>query len=111
MGIATAIGALIRVEAVQNTTSALPGTLRRGVGSTTEWAVVMPFMSACLAVLHRVEGLDVDVRETEHRNEENDRERRRVAGSPLLERLALQRDRGDLGRRARPARGEQIHHV
>ena len=37
--------------------------------------------------------------------------RRRVAGAPLLEGLALQRDRDHLGGRARPAVGQQVHQV
>ena len=59
----------------------------------------------------RFSDLDVDVGGAEHGDEQDGRERRAVAGPPVLERLALQVDRGELGDRARAARGQIDHHV
>src|SRR3954447_12281986 len=84
-----------------------------GVGSTTEWAVERPVdMGRVLsALLDAVEGLHVDVREAEDRDEQDDREGRGIAGAPLLERFALQGDGSDLGRRSGAAAGQKIDHV
>src|SRR5712691_8657342 len=82
-----------------------------GEGCTTEWACVSVVIVRTSPVLHPVERLDVDVGEAEHRDEKDNRERRGIAGTPLFERLALQRDRGHFRSRARATRGQQVHHV
>src|ERR1700694_6356637 len=63
------------------------------------------------SLLHPVQGFYVDIGGAKDGDEQNDRQGRRIARAPFLERLALQGDRRNFRGRSRTARGKQVDHV